>query len=146
MKRSTLRRRRRLRPISKKREAERQRQRELEDAGYRILDVAARDRLLFRRAIHGLRCVVCGRTEGEAYQETGLGHDAHHAVRQEVLKRLHLEALLWEPDLAVPVCITPCHAAHTSRSARIPLGAIPSHTVALCQAAGIYDELVKECA
>lgn len=73
----------------------------------------------FKRAVDGLRCVVCGKTRAEAYRATGYGHQAHHAVRQEVLKRLGLLDRLWDTDNALCLCEEPCHRRHTSRHARI---------------------------
>jgi hypothetical protein len=55
-----------LAPISQKKLAEKQAD-----------DAAAREQGgAFRARIHGERCVVCGRSEAEAYEETGWGHEA----------------------------------------------------------------------
>lgn len=71
----------------------------------------------FHASIKGQRCVVCKKTESEAYRGSGMGHQAHHAIRQQVLRRMGLD--LWDRRLAVCVCEEPCHRRHTSRRERI---------------------------
>lgn len=98
----------------------------------------------FKDATRGLPCVACGRTEREAYENTGYGIQAHHAIRQEVLKRLHMESLLWRPELALPVCEYPCHLLHTRRSKRILWSQLPDSVVVFCAQHGLFLELQKE--
>lgn len=88
------------------------------------------DRLLFREAIVGRRCIVCDRTEAEAFEATGYGMEAHHGVRRQVLRRLGLPE--WNPILALPTCAEPCHRQHTSRARRIPRDRLPAEFVAWC--------------
>ncbi len=100
--------------------------------------------LAFRQAIRGERCVVCGRSEREAYEETGLGHQAHHVIRQEVLRRLSLDRHLWAPRAAVCVCEEPCHRRHTSRMARIRRSQLPARALEFVKELGLELELEKE--
>lgn len=97
----------------------------------------------FHDAIRGLPCVVCRRTAKEAL-DAGTRHQAHHAIRQEVLKRMGLRASLWSPNLAVCVCEEPCHGRHTRRVKRIPLAAIPKNVRQYVKLLGLDDELAKE--
>lgn len=124
----------RLRPQSDKQRAKLARRRAESDA----------HGLAFHARIAGLRCVVCDRTDAEAVEEDGFGHQAHHAIRQEVLKRLGLEDLLWAPDLAVCVCEEPCHRRHTTRIERIQRRRLPSYTELFCVTHGLSRELERE--
>lgn len=135
MKRSApLRRRSRLRPVSAKGAARKAaaRAQAKDEAG------------AFKAATSGLPCVECGRDEQEAWEETGHGHQAHHVVRQEVLKRLGLERHLWDPELAVAACEEPCHRRHTSRHARISWRKLPLRTLVRAGELGLGLELLKE--
>lgn len=96
----------------------------------------------FHAAIRGQRCVKCGRTSQEA-RAAGTRHQAHHVLRQEVLKRLGLREALWDPDSAV-CCCEPCHSAHTSRKERIPYEALPARAIAFAKRHGLLDELDRE--
>lgn len=98
----------------------------------------------FRAAIRGERCVVCDRTYDEALKLTGYGHQAHHAIRQQVLRRLGLERLLWEPGNAVATCEEPCHRRHTSRQRRIARSALPARVLEFVGAHGLEVELERE--
>lgn len=98
----------------------------------------------FRAIIHGERCVVCNRTEAEAYEETGWGHQAHHAIRQEVLNRLGLEHLLWFPDNAVCVCEEPCHRQHSQRQRRILRSQLPARVMRFVAVHGLEVALERE--
>jgi hypothetical protein len=126
--------RKRLRPLSEKKRAER-----AADAAQAEAEGKA-----FRAAIKGLRCAVCGRTEAEAYAETGLGHEAHHVVRKEVLKRLGLRALLWAPEAAVCLCEEPCHRQHTTRKRRVLRAELPAAALSWAAAWGLADEVALE--
>lgn len=102
----------------------------------------------FKAAIGGMRCVVCGKTEREALEwsrnELGyaLGLQAHHGIRQQVLRRLGLP--LWDERLAVPVCEEPCHRRHSQRRERIPRAALPARLLDFVQEFGLGLELEKE--
>lgn len=98
----------------------------------------------FRAAIAGRNCIVCGRSEAKAYEETGEGHQAHHGIRQEVLKRLHLESLLWSRGNALCVCEEPCHRRHTLRYQRILRLQLPASFVAWAETHGLTVELERE--
>lgn len=98
----------------------------------------------FRAAIRGERCVVCDRTSAEALKATGFGHQAHHAIRQQVLRRLGLELLLWAPGNAVATCEEPCHRRHTNRQRRIPRSALPARVFEFVGAHGLEVELERE--
>ena len=135
MRRTPLKRKSRLKPISDKRLARRAAEREQ----------AAREGKAFRDAIKGQRCVVCGRTERESYVFSGRGHEAHHGLPQQRLRRLGLQEVLWAPQLAVCVCVS-CHAAHTSRKARIPVQSLPKPLVAFAAEHGLAAELDREYA
>lgn len=105
---------------------------------------AAGEAAAFRAAILGHRCIVCGRSQDEAYVATGHGHEAHHGVRKEVLKRLGLEHLLWEPGNALPLCEEPCHRRHTRRYRRVLRSELPDAFVAWCRANGLLVALERE--
>lgn len=104
----------------------------------------AEARLAFRMEIQGEACVVCGRTEAQAILATGYGHQAHHGIRQEVLKRLHLHAYLWDVRNAVCVCEEPCHRRHTSRLERIRRSELPYRVVEFAQSLGLKEALFRE--
>lgn len=110
----------RLNPVSEKQRAK------LDAAG----EAARRDGGAFRAAIKGERCIVCGRSEREAYEQTGWGHEAHHGIPRATLKRLGLLELLWEPGNAVATCQEPCHRRHTQRYRRICRRELPARVVA----------------
>lgn len=97
----------------------------------------------FHAAIKGQRCVKCGRTSSEA-REAGTRHQAHHVIRQEVLKRLGLREALWDPDSAVCVCDEPCHRRHSGRQERIPYEVLPARAVAFAKRHGLLNELERE--
>lgn len=105
---------------------------------------------VFRAAIRGERCVVCGRTEREARDATGWGHEAHHGIRQETLRGLDLEELLWEPGNAIALCQEPCHRQHTSRKSRVPRANLPARFLAWIAAldvdhgVNLWHEVEKE--
>jgi predicted HNH restriction endonuclease len=133
VKRSPLIRRTRLKPVSDKRAAR------LEaDRGQ-----VEREGGAFRAAIKGKVCVICGRSERESYAATGFGHQAHHGLSQQLLRRLGLQELLWAPQLAVCVCVS-CHAAHTSRKARIARERLPEPLTAFCREHGLERWLELE--
>jgi hypothetical protein len=113
------------------------------DARARAAEQVSREGKAFHDAIRGLRCVVCGRTAAEA-REDGTRHQAHHAIRKEVLKRLGLTMHLWSPNLAVCVCEEPCHGQHTRRSKRILRAVLPGHVLQHVRLLGLEDELLKE--
>jgi hypothetical protein len=102
----------------------------------------------FRNAIFGKRCVVCGANDREARwrnrQEHGLeaGLQAHHAIRQQVLRKLGLP--VWDVRLAVPVCEEPCHRQHTSRKRRIKEAELPDEVISFVLEHGLQLELEKE--
>lgn len=123
-----------LKPISDK-----QRARKREDAARVEAEGAA-----FHAAILGERCVVCGRTDAQAREKTGYGHQAHHGVRQEVLKRLGLHHLLWDKRNAVCACEEPCHRRHTSRHRRILRAELPERVLAFAVNEGLERELDRE--
>lgn len=110
----------RLRPVSEKQRAK------LDAAG----EAVRRGGRTFREAIKGERCIVCGRTEREAYDLTGWGHEAHHAIAKATLKRLGLLELLWDPGNAAAVCVEPCHRRHTQRYRPIRRGSLPARVAA----------------
>ena len=126
----------RLKPVSDKKQAVR-----AADA-----ERVAQEGAAFHAAIKGERCVVCGRSKYEAWRETGYGHHSHHAIRQEVLRRLGLRHLLWDTGLAVCVCEEPCHRQHTTRHRRIRLAELPDRCHQFAARHGLEDELAKECA
>jgi hypothetical protein len=97
----------------------------------------------FRDAIKGQRCIVCGRSESEAWAATWQGVEAHHAIPQQRLRRLGRKELLWAPQLALCVCVV-CHAPHTSRKARIPRARLPEPLIAFCREHGLERELDLE--
>jgi 5-methylcytosine-specific restriction endonuclease McrA len=80
---------------------------------------ASREALVFKQAVFGMRCVVCGRMDTEARLETGYGHEAHHIVPKSRLKKLGRLELLWCPENAAPVCEEPCHRRLTQRRIRL---------------------------
>lgn len=123
-----------LGPVSKK-----GREKRLRDAEQARVEGAA-----FRAAIHGQRCVMCGRTEQEAYDVTGYSLQSHHPVRQQVLERLGRVDIRFAPELAVPLCEEPCHRRHTSRKQRVPFEKLPVRVVEFCNAQGLADELLRE--
>jgi hypothetical protein len=88
----------------------------------------------FREAIRGERCILCGRSEREAYAQTGWGHEAHHAIPKARLKKLGLDDLLWDPGNAVATCVEPCHRRHTNRSRRIRRSELPRRVVEFAMA------------
>lgn len=98
----------------------------------------------FRAAFRGLRCVMCGRTENEAYEQTGFGHEAHHPIRQQVLRRLGREDLRFSTAWATPLCEEPCHRQHTSRKKRVPFELLRSETIAFAAEHGLFETLLKE--
>lgn len=100
----------------------------------------------FRAAIRGLRCVMCGRTENEAYEQTGFGHDAHHPVPQKRLKSLGRTDLLWSPEWATPLCVSPCHARQTARMRGhvVPWEKLSPRVIAFAAENGLADALLKE--
>lgn len=122
-----------LRPISEKQAAKRA------DARAAVAEHGGE----FHAAIHGERCVVCKKTAAEA-RAAGTRHQAHHAIRQEVLRRLGLESELWNPKLAVCVCEEPCHRRHTERHQRIRWVALPGRVIAEVFRLGLQLELEKE--
>lgn len=124
----------RLRPLSEKK-----RQQRAIDSAQAQAEAAA-----FKAAILGERCVVCGKTEAQAYRATGLGHEAHHGVRKEVLKRLGLRHLVWDKRNAVCVCEEPCHRRHTTRARRILLSELPERVVAFAVNEGLEEALSRE--
>jgi hypothetical protein len=100
----------------------------------------------FKAAIRGMRCVMCGRTENEAYEQTGYGADAHHPVPQKRLKSLGRTDLLWSPDWATPLCVSPCHARQTARMRGhvVPWEKLPPRVIAFAAENGLSDALLKE--
>lgn len=126
----------RLKPISDKKRAQKK-----DDAARVEAEGSA-----FHAAIKGERCVVCGRTNDEAWQATGYGHQAHHALPQRVLKRLGLRHLLWDPRNAVCCCTEPCHRRHTDGHAKIPYEALPARALVFCGQFGLLVELRREYA
>lgn len=122
-----------LKPLSAKARARRQ-----EDS-----ERVQREGAAFHAAIQGERCVVCGRTAQEAL-EAGTRHHAHHGVRKEVLKRLGLRELLWDPKNAVCLCEQPCHAEHTSRKRRIQVDRLPDRVWAFAKQHGLLEQLQTE--
>lgn len=98
----------------------------------------------FHRQIAGERCAVCARTETAARKATGLGHQAHHAIRKEVLKRLGLEEHLWDPANAVCLCEEPCHRRHTSRKRRVERAELPQRVFRFVSQLGLETELDRE--
>lgn len=102
----------------------------------------------FKAAIGGMACVVCGKTEREALEWTrdelgyALGLQAHHGIRQQVLRRLGLP--LWDERLAVPACSEPCHRRHTQRRERIRRSALPARFLEFVQEFGLELEMERE--
>jgi hypothetical protein len=118
------------------------------DPPSRVSEDELRRMAAFKAAIGGMRCVVCGKTEREALEwsrrELGfaVGLEAHHGVRRQVLRRLHLDE--WAEALATPVCQEPCHRQHTSRKRRILREELPARLTAYVQEHGLGLELERE--
>lgn len=109
------------------------------------LDVAAlRAMAEFKEAVRGLVCVVCGRTQREAYEATGYGHEAHHGVRRQVLRRRRLPE--WDPRLAVCLCAEPCHRQVTSTKRRLTRPELPAGLLEFVREHGLEVELERELA
>jgi hypothetical protein len=98
--------------------------------------------LAFRQSIRGQRCVRCRRDEHEAFAETGFGHEAHHGLRQAVLRDLGLDA--WDVRLAVPVCVEPCHRRHTQRYERLRRSMLPAPLLEFVREHQLDVELGRE--
>jgi hypothetical protein len=98
----------------------------------------------FRLAIVGRVCIVCGRDEWDAFAATGHGHQSHHGIRQQVLRRLGVDALMFAPRLAICVCEEPCHRQHTTRKRRILRAELPADFVRWCEENGLVRELERE--
>lgn len=107
-----------------------------------------REMAAFKQSIAGKRCVVCGKSEREAMEWArenlgyALGHQAHHAIRQQVLRRLGLP--LWDRRAAVPVCEEPCHRQHTSRKRRIKRAELPADVSEFVTEYGLQVEFERE--
>lgn len=112
LKRTSIKRGKRIRPISEKRQAEleaiRAKQGPLALAWY---EATAKKKV----------CVVCGSTHKV---------QGHHVIAQQVLRRVARKfsydvlVLLWDKRNGLAVC-RDCHAAHTSAKKRIPRSCIP---------------------
>ena len=87
---------------------------------------------------------MCGRSEQEAWDATGYGVEAHHAVPQQVLRRIGFEAYLWDSRNAVCLCVEPCHRRHTSRLARVPFERLPGRVLEFAGELGLTDALLRE--
>lgn len=96
----------------------------------------------FKDAVRGRVCVVCAKSGREAHQLTGMGHESHHGVRRQVLRRLGLPE--WDPRLAVCVCTEPCHRRHTSRHRRILRAELPPALLEFVAEHGLQLELERE--
>lgn len=123
-----------LKPISDKKRKQR-----AEDAA-----LVEEEGTAFRAAIVGKRCVVCGRTQKEAYDATGLGHDAHHGLSKEALKKAGFRDRIWDPRDAVPVCSEPCHRRHTDGGELIPFDALPDSVSEFALELGMEQRLLRE--
>jgi hypothetical protein len=86
-------------------------------------------------------CVVCGRTPKEA-REAGTRMTAHHAVKQQTLRRLGLP--LWDTRLGVPVCWEPCHRRHTSRHNPIRRSQLPPEVTDFAREHGLEHVLERD--
>lgn len=104
----------------------------------------------FKQSIAGKACVVCGATEREALERTrdelgyALGHEAHHAVKQQTLRKLGLP--VWDVRLAIPLCAEPCHRRVTSRKRALRREEVPAETLAFVQEFGLELVLERELA
>ena len=79
-------------------------------------------------------CVVCGRSPREA-RAAGTRITAHHALKQQTLRRLGLP--LWDTRLGVPVCWEPCHRRHESRKRPIHLAEVPPEVLEFARVHGL---------
>ena len=113
-----------LAPVSAKGRVSRQRDR---------AQVAA-EGAAFKAAVRGMRCVMCGTTDGI---------QAHHAVPQQTLRRRGRTDVLWHPHNAVPLCVRD-HARHTTRFATVPFERLPAAAIAFAYARGLVEELLRE--
>lgn len=104
----------------------------------------------FKAAISGLPCVICGASEREARERTmaelgyPLGHEAHHAIKQQTLRKLGVP--VWDPRLAIPLCTDPCHRRVTSRKRPLRREEVPAEALAFVQEFGLELALERELA
>jgi 5-methylcytosine-specific restriction endonuclease McrA len=120
-----------LRPISDKRRAEREAEKEAQ---------GPLARAWWEAVAKGKSCAVCGRPDRV---------QGHHVVARQVLRRMakrygyDLLRLLWDPRNGVAVCER-CHDAHTTARRRIPRWAIPASAFAFAAEYGLSYVLERE--
>jgi hypothetical protein len=103
----------------------------------------AEERMNFKLSTLEENCVLCGKWEGQAWIETGRGHEAHHAISQQALKRRGLHAHLWDPRNAVALCSEPCHRRVTSRKRPLFWHELPDAAKDFADALGLLGYLER---
>lgn len=103
----------------------------------------------FGRPPRGTRCVVCGKTRGEAFR-AGTKLEAHHVIPKERLKKIAASrgldkiTVVWDTRNRVFACGEPCHAQHTTRFKPIPFRVLPKHVFVFADEYGLRHMIERD--